>query len=148
MNFFSFLNLIARVISRSHHYAQFGNALQKHFFDKYNIFDNGYFKRFHWSIFQFQCPKSKFYNCVEWTRFAPIFPYSHKSISTKRAHIHLIWKIIEYWSFFTKRLGWSGIYFCSYVSSKLLMTCSWKNYIFPVKSIEIFAWILSTKLNY
>ena len=32
MNFFSFLNLIARVVSWSHHYAQFGNALQKHFF--------------------------------------------------------------------------------------------------------------------
>ena len=36
--------------SRSHHYAQLGNALQKHFFCLF-CFDNGYFKRFHGLIF-------------------------------------------------------------------------------------------------
>ena len=36
--------------SRSHHYAQLGNALQKHFFCLF-CFDNGYFKRFHRLIF-------------------------------------------------------------------------------------------------
>ena len=39
----------------------------------------------------------------EWTRFALIFLYLQKSMSTKRADIHLIWKIIWYGSFFTKK---------------------------------------------
>ena len=37
-------------VSRSHHYAQLGSALQKHFFCLF-WFDNGYSKRFHRPIF-------------------------------------------------------------------------------------------------
>ena len=63
-----------RSYSRSHLYAQLGNALQKHVFCIF-CFDNGCFKRFHRPIFSFQCWESKFYSGFDWTRFALIFPF-------------------------------------------------------------------------
>ena len=64
-------------------------------------------------------PKVKNLQGFEWTWFALIFPFGQKSVSTKRADIHLIWKIILI--IFSKRLGCSRLYFYSFVSSKLLM---------------------------
>ena len=41
-------------------------------------------------------------------------------MSAKWTDIYL--RIFQYWSFLTKNLEWSGLYFCSYLSSKLLKT--------------------------
>ena len=91
-------------------YAQLWNALQKHFF-AYSALITGTLtgSTSCWSLIS--VPKAKILH----TQFSLIFPCCKKSVSTKRAGIHLIWKIISYWLFFTKRLRWSRLYLCSYV---------------------------------
>ena len=47
---------ISNYNSQSHHYAQLGNALQKHVF-AYSALIIGYFKKFHRPILYLQCPE-------------------------------------------------------------------------------------------
>ena len=75
--------------SRSSHYAQLGNALQKHFF-AYSPLIIGTLKGSTGRFFNFSTQSQNLTGELEWTRFALIFPYGQKSISTKRADIHLI----------------------------------------------------------
>ena len=50
--------------------------------------------------------------------------------------------------FLLKDLGRLGSIFAVMCRQSYWWRCCWKNYIFPVKTIEIFAWIVPTKWNY
>ena len=95
-------------------------------------YDNGYVKRWHYPIFKFQYAKSKCYCGFDWTWFPLISPYGQKSKSTKRANIHLIF--YSTFAVMCRQIYW-------WRHSKT-------NDIFPVKTIEIFTWIIPVKLNY
>ena len=115
------VNIISAIHSRSHHYVQLGNAHQKHLFT-YSTLIIGTLKSSTGQFFNFSAQSQNFYRGSKLIRLPLIFPCNQKWMSIKIPHIRLIWKITYYWSFFTKRRGWSWLYICSYVSSKLLIT--------------------------
>ena len=85
---------ISNYNSQSHHYAQLGNALQKHDF-AYSALIIDTLKGSIGRFYIFSAQRSQFYRGFAWTQFALIFPYGQKSMSTKRTDVHLIWKIIH-----------------------------------------------------
>ena len=85
-------------------------------------------------------------------RMDPIYPnlsirskinVNKKSWDTPHLKDNLILNI-----FLLKDLGRLGSTFAVICRQSYWWRCCWKNYIFPVKTIEIFAWIVPTKLNY
>ena len=93
-----YLTKIRSPLSRSHHYAQLGNTLQKHFFCSF------FFKHFSalimvtWKgsagrFFYFSTPSQNFTEGLNGP-ICPNLPIRSKIGFNKRADIHLIWKII------------------------------------------------------
>ena len=81
-----FIKELKKAYSRSYHYTQLGNAIQKHFFASSALI-MGTLKR-STNRFLISVSKVKILQAFEWTRFTLTFPYGQKSMSTKRADIH------------------------------------------------------------
>ena len=131
----------AKPYSRSHHYAQLGNALQKHFY-AYSALVMGTLP----ADFLISVPKVKILRGVRMDLICPNLSIRSKINVNKKSWYtpHLkdnLILIIFY-------LGGLGSIFAVMCRQSYRWRHSWKNYIFPVKTIEIFARIVPAKLNY